>query len=235
MTKGRDGANKRDGKGEDREALDLAAQRRRRFLVFCCLLAAAVLGGNLLYGTVLITRENRSYCLACHRTTGPALMWEISDRHTTGLTCGQCHGLLPGQQGRCGTFSARAETVNPNCMGCHTRVVEGRPLDKVVEVRVDATPGSGTGPVVYRWPLEQLMYGWHLKKRICLCTDCHRNIAHERESEVFGHSPKMVYCKSCHYHAVKDDYVRALPLPMLKVIEVTTGVRGQGSGVRLEE
>lgn len=204
---------------EEREALERAAQRRRRFLVFCCLLVAAVLGANLLYGTVLFTRETRSYCLVCHRASGPALMWEASERHAEGLTCGQCHGRLPGQKGRCGAFSAHADTVNPNCMGCHASVLEGRPLDKVVEVQLQAPPDSGAGPKMYRWRLEELMYGWHLKKRICLCTDCHRNVSHERESKAFGHGPKMAYCKACHYHAAKDDYVQISPLPMLEVRE----------------
>jgi hypothetical protein len=156
-------------------------------------------------------------------------MWEASDRHAEGLTCGQCHGVLPGQDARFGAFSAHADTVNPNCMGCHKSVVEGRPLDKVVEVTLQALPDSGTGPKTYRWKLEELMYGWHLKKRICVCTDCHRNIAHEQESTVFGHRPKMAYCKACHYHAVKDDYVKISPLPMLEVKEMSTGVGGQGA------
>jgi hypothetical protein len=226
MTTGQDAGGKKDTAMEDREALDLAAKRRGRFLLFCCLLVAAVLGANILYGTVLFTRENRSYCLECHRASGPALMWEASDRHAEGLTCGQCHGMLPGRKGRCGAFSAHAETVNPNCMGCHSSVVEGRPLEKVVEVRLQ------DGSKVYRWQLDQLMYGWHLKKNICLCTDCHRNISHERESKAFDHRPKMSYCKACHYHAVKDDYVQVSPLPMLEVKEVAAGVRGQGSGIR---
>ena len=214
---------------EDVEAFELASQRRRRFLVFCCMLVAAVLGANLLYGTVVITREFRSYCLVCHRTSGPAVMWEASERHAEGLTCGQCHGMLPGQKGRCGAFSAHAETVNPNCIGCHNSVVEGRPLDKVVEVHLQASPDSGTGPKIYRWKLEELMYGWHLKKRICVCTDCHRNVSHERESKVFGHRPKMAYCKACHYHAVKDDYVKISPLPM---IEIKEGERVKAKGER---
>jgi hypothetical protein len=217
---------RQDPNMEARDALALAAKRRRRFLVFCCLLVAAVLGANILYGTVLVTRASRSYCLDCHRASGPALMWEASDRHAPGLTCGPCHKLLPGQQGRCGAFSAHAETVNPNCMGCHPSVLQGRPLDKVVEVRLRAGPDSGAEPRVYRWPLEQLMYGWHLKKRICLCTDCHRNVSHERESRVFGHSPKMAYCQACHYHAVKDDYVQITPLPMLEIIESQWGNEG---------
>jgi hypothetical protein len=108
-------------------------------------------------------------------------------------------------------------------------VVEGRPLDKVVEVRVQTSRDPEASPKVYRWKLEELMYGWHLKKRVCLCTDCHRNVSHERASKAFGYRPKMAYCRACHYHAVKDDYVQVLPLPML---EVKPGVGDQGSGIR---
>jgi hypothetical protein len=213
------------------EALDLAGRRRRRFLVFSLLLVAALLGANFLYGTALFTRENRDYCLECHRLSGSALMWEPSDRHAAGVTCGQCHGLLPDQRGRCGAFSAHAETVNPNCMGCHSSVVQGRPLDKVVTVRLPASADTAGQPKVYRWRLEQLMYDWHLKKRICLCTDCHRNVSHEQASMAFGHGPKMAYCKACHYHAVKDDYVRISPLPMLEIKE---GERAKAKGEREE-
>lgn len=216
----------------NREAIELASQRRRRFFVFCLLLIGGLLGANLLYGTVLLTRENRSYCLNCHRTSGPVLMWEASERHPAGFTCAPCHAVLPGRKGRCGAFSAHPDTVNPNCIGCHESVVQGQPLNKVVEVRLRVSRDSGTAGKIYRWRLEELMYGWHLKKRVCVCTDCHRNIAHERESKAFGHRPKMVACKACHYHAVKDDYVRVSPLPMLELKEVTEGVRGQGSGVK---
>ncbi len=229
MTAGKGVGENRDSAAEAAGVLELAAQRRRRFLAFLLLLAAGLLGANFLYGTVLFTRENRDYCLQCHRLTGPAVMWEVSERHPAGVTCGPCHGLLPDQKGRCGAFSARAETVNPNCMGCHSSVVQGRPLDKVVTVRVPAVPGVGPGPKTYRWDLEQLMYGWHLKKGVCLCTDCHRNVAHEKESNAYDHRPKMAYCKACHYHAVKDDYVRVSPLP---VLEVGEGERAKAKGER---
>ena len=231
MTNGQDAVEKREMAESNREeALELASQRRRRFLVFCLLLIAVALGANLLYGTVLFTRENRSYCLRCHRTAAQALMWEASERHPAGFTCAPCHAVLPGRKVRWGAFSAHADTVNPNCIGCHESVVQGRPLNKVVEVRFRVSRDGGTAPKTYRWTLDELMYGWHLKSRVCLCTDCHRNIAHERESKAFGHRPKMSTCKACHYHAVKDDYVRISPLPMLEVKEVTEGVRDQGSG-----
>lgn len=232
MASGQETSEEREIDAETLEALVLVSRRRRRFLVFCCLLVVTVLGANLLYGMVLITREARSQCLVCHRVSAPAVMWEVSERHSKGLTCAQCHGMLPGPgtQGRCGAFSAHPDTVNPNCVGCHTSVWEGRPLAKVVEVRLPGSAGSGPAPKVYRWRLEELMYGWHLKKRICLCTDCHRNVAHEQESIAFGHRPKMAYCRDCHYHAVKDDYVKAFPLPMLEVWETAIAGSDQRAG-----
>ncbi|MGW8322451.1 MAG: hypothetical protein ACWGSD_12950 [Thermodesulfobacteriota bacterium] len=29
----------------------------------------------------------------------------------------------------------------------------------------------------------------------------------------------MSYCKTCHYHAVKDDYAQVSPLPILEIEE----------------
>ena len=140
--------------------------------------------------------------------------------HSSGFACSPCHGLLPGQKGRCGAFSAHPETVNPNCMGCHPLVVEGRSLQKAVEVRFFAPKAPAGREVFYEWNLQDLMYQWHIRNKICLCTDCHRNIAHEKGTNVaHPNRPKMAYCKECHYHRVKDDYVKVSPLPELEVKE----------------
>lgn len=197
-----------------------ARARKRRFVIFWVLVGAVFFGGNFLYGMVLYTRGDRALCLDCHRFAGPGRMWERSERHSEGLSCGQCHGYLPAQEGRCGAFSAHPEVVNPNCMGCHARVVQGGLIGKVAEVRVEREPeiDPGGGVKVHRWRLEDLMYTWHLKNKICLCTDCHRNVAHEKGQELLPlHTPRMAYCRECHYHAAKDDYVKALPLPEIRV------------------
>jgi len=196
-----------------------ARDRKRRFLIFWVILAVVFFGGNFLYGMVLYTRTDRALCLNCHRFAGPARMWERSERHSEGLSCPQCHGTLPAQQGRCNAFSAHAEVVNPNCMGCHARVLEGGPIGKVAEVKFGGEPGGEEkNGIVYRWRLEDLMYTWHVKKRICLCTDCHRNVAHEKSALTSPpHMPRLAYCRECHYHAAKDDYVKASPLPQIRV------------------
>lgn len=183
---------------------------------------AVLMAGNILYGIFLHTRNERPYCLSCHEYMGPASMWEISDRHTEGFSCPLCHSVLPDQQARCGAFSAHPETVNPNCMGCHSNVMEQKPLDKVVEVRFASPHGPGQREVSVRWQLNDLMFRWHLKKKVCLCTDCHRNVSHDKGASSSDHQPKMAYCKECHYHAAKDDYVRVSPLPKIQVREAKT-------------
>ncbi len=208
------------------DLLDSLPRRRKIFFGFCGLLLLVLVGGNVLYGTVLTTRRSRSYCLGCHRFSGPARMWEPSERHSEGLTCSQCHGLLPSQRGRCGAFSARPETVDPNCMGCHPSVLEGRVAEETVRIRL-AGPGK-EGAKTYAWPLKDLMYTWHLRNRVCVCTDCHRNISHEKEAGATGHRPKTAYCAACHYHAAKDDYARCRPLPLLEVADASGKDGGNG-------
>ncbi len=202
------------------DPLVLSRRRKTGFFVFSAFLVLLLIAGNLLYGTTLFTRNNRTYCLSCHQFSQPAHMWEPSEMHSEGFACSPCHSLLPGQEGRCGAFSAHADTVNPNCMGCHPRVLEGRTLGKVVEVHVSSPESPEGKEARYTWNLEDLMYRWHVSNRVCVCTDCHRNVAHD---EVNGplprNRPEMTSCQGCHYHAVKDDYVKALPLPVLKVKE----------------
>lgn len=196
----------------------LGTRRRINFFLFSGFLVLLLLAGNLLYGTALFTRNNRSYCLNCHQYNEPSTQWEPSKMHSSGFACVPCHAVLPGRQGRCGAFSAHPETVNPNCIGCHPLVREGRPVHKAVEVRFVFPQGPEGRKVFYEWDLQDLMYKWHIRNEVCLCTDCHRNIAHDKGADVSQRNrPKMAYCKECHYHAVKDNYVKVTPLPELVV------------------
>ncbi len=213
---------KDQGHGSAPKASGQGLSRRGRYALFWVFLAAVLLGGNGLYALAAFTRGNRAQCLSCHRLAGASVMWEVSDRHSPGLACFQCHGALPGQKARTGSFSAKPEVVNPNCMGCHPRILEGKALGKEAEVRLVQSEGAG----VYRWKLEDLMYRWHLEKRVCLCTECHRNVAHEKAPGALKpHRPKLAYCGECHYHAAKDDYVKAHPLPAIEVREISQAPR----------
>lgn len=204
---------------DESEALIRSRKRKRELFLFSACLAAALLAANLLYGVFLHSRHNRSTCLGCHRANTPAAMWEQAQVHSPGFACSPCHGLPPGRQGRCGAFSAHPDTVNPNCIGCHPVVVAGKPIPKVAEVRLAKSLGNLEEETVYQWPLRDLMYTWHVGNRVCLCTDCHRNIAHDKRGPSFsGNRPRMEACRQCHYHAAKDDYVNVVPLPLLEIV-----------------
>jgi len=208
-----------DGGGEIRKW-------KNRLFLFMAGAAALLVGGNLIYAMASLSRNDRSYCVTCHRLNLPAGMWEPSEMHPAGMACVPCHGVLPGRPARCGAFSAHPDTVNPNCIGCHPGVVEGRPLGRMVEAwRAPDMPG-GEGKLVARWSLLDLMYTWHVRNRVCLCTDCHRNVAHDsRPGSPFRNRPRMEFCGECHYHKVKDDYVRTDPLA-----ELRTGPAQEGGG-----
>lgn len=197
--------------------------RRSRYAAFWVVLAAVLVGGNGFYALTAYTRGNRAECLSCHPLIAASYMVGGVARHSSGFSCFQCHGALPGQGARTGSFSAKPEVVNPNCMGCHPRVLTGAALGKEADVRL---PAQSEASKVYRWKLEDLMYRWHLEKRICICTDCHRNVTHEKASGVPSapHRPKLAYCGECHYHAAKDDYVQGQPLPAIEVREVSPGL-----------
>lgn len=191
---------------------------KARLVLFTGGLVVLLVAGNLLYATALFTRNDRSYCLTCHRLNQPPVFWEPSAMHAPGLACKPCHGVLPAGPGRCGAFSAHPDTVNPNCMGCHPRVLEGKPLGRWVEA-VGRAGTAGDGPeVMARWKLEDLMYAWHVRNRVCLCTDCHRTVAHDaREGSGPRNRPRMSDCAACHYHRAKDGYAQGDPLPDLRV------------------
>jgi len=203
---------------------EIRAWKARWLLLFTGGLVFLLVAGNLLYAAALFTRNNRAYCLTCHRLNQPPGMWEPSTMHSPGLACQPCHGVLPGGTGRCGAFSAHPDTVNPNCIGCHPRVMEGQPLERWVEVRRSTDPPGGDGEVMARWKLKDLMYTWHVRNRVCLCTDCHRNISHDsREGSPLRYRPRIIYCGECHYHRVKDAYVQISPLPELRVSPANEG------------
>jgi len=194
--------------------------KKKRLFLFWGLMILGLFGGNLLYGKVYLhSRHARSYCVDCHQFSSINAMWEVSDIHSQGITCIQCHGMIPGVPGRKGAFSAHSEVVNPNCIGCHPSIVQGKKIDKTVFVRLPPSKNQDKDAETFEWPLQALMYEWHIKKKICLCTDCHRNIAHSSGFEKDGarYRPAMAYCKKCHYHAAKDNYVKTSPLPALEI------------------
>jgi|YNPNPStandDraft_1061719.scaffolds.fasta_scaffold00766_20 hypothetical protein len=188
------------------------------FLLFAAGLAAAADG---LYGLVRHTRESRKVCLSCHeKTPGTRGLWDLSPAHARGIDCLECHTSAGGTMK--GRISGRPETIDPNCMACHSHILEARIDSRVVTVcerreQEHAGTDQSCAKTLARWPLVDLMYTWHVANRVCLCTDCHRNVAHDKGEAGVRYVPKTAYCAGCHYHAAKDDYARMRPLPVIFV------------------
>jgi hypothetical protein len=195
--------------------MNKAGGSRLNLLVFWVVIGGILLGANGMYGLVHYTRDTRSVCLGCHekdpKTKG---LWDASPIHSQGISCSQCHSTPGGDFTR--PFSAHPDIVNPNCIGCHQPLLDGKVYPRHVYV-VEANAGAYDRPqrVLYTWSLNDLMYTWHLEKKICLCTDCHRNVSHDTENASGRYRPQMAYCAECHYHANKDEYARIRPLPEL--------------------
>ena len=85
VTKGPDppGAKGKDMECRELDPVVLSKKRRTWFVLFSLVVALIFLAGNLLYGTVLATRNHRDTCLSCHETNKPPIQWEPSTMHPT--------------------------------------------------------------------------------------------------------------------------------------------------------
>lgn len=198
---------------------------RLNLLIFWCVIGGILFGANGIYGLVHYTRDARSYCLGCHdKTPGTKGLWDTSPLHAEGIPCSQCHSVPRGFLAK--RFSAHPHTVNPNCIGCHRPLIEGTINPRYVYAR-EARGGTLEGPqeVLYQWSLKDLMYTWHIQTKVCVCTDCHRNVSHDNGETAGRYRPRMAYCAECHYHARKDDYAQMSPLPDLVAEEKASSRR----------
>ncbi len=177
------------------------------------LLAGAVVLPHFVFGVVRYTSQFQSTCLDCHENIKPGI-WEQSPIHRVSVTCDKCHKDVTGAKQ--GHFSAHDESLNINCIECHSEVLTGKHYETVVHARaVDPSTGQ-PGKILYTWALDDLQFKWHVAKKNSLCTDCHRNISHDKVGTK-KYQVIMESCAGCHYHAAKDDYVQMKPLPVLTI------------------
>jgi hypothetical protein len=200
-------------------AMKEAGGARLNLLAFWCVIGGILVGANGIFALVYYTHDTRSFCLGCHeKTPGTKGLWDPSPIHTEGISCSQCHSIPGGDRAR--RFYSRPAIVNPNCMGCHQPLLEGKVFPRNVYVREAPVGGYGASQeVLYQWTLKDLMYTWHIQNKVCVCTDCHRNVSHDRGEAAGRYRPRMAYCAECHYHSSKDDYAMMRPLPDLVVEE----------------
>ena len=155
-----------------------------------------VLGALPLLGIANFTTTNPAYCLNCHATGETPDMGKKSLVHPSydKVKCVDCHAK-PGQlviaEGYRGGFTAEAERVSPNCMRCHEKIISNEQKDFKYNVNNIRIP-----------------HEFHVKTVGALCTNCHRNVAHDfREPQT--NRPQMEYCRQC--HSPTDDCMKCHP------------------------
>jgi nitrate/TMAO reductase-like tetraheme cytochrome c subunit len=148
------------------------SKRTWGLIVAILVLLAAIPG----LGLVRFTTGHPFFCLSCHRNQDVPEMWLASRVHPASVTCTECHAppgeIIPRK------FSASDELMNQNCRRCH-----------------DPLPG-GEQTTLQSVRVVFVSHKRHAEKG-ALCTDCHRNLEHDKSSPRTNR-PTMESCYRCH-------------------------------------
>ena len=141
----------------------------------------AVVGLAAAFGAFRYTTVDSRYCASCHGDMETLVA--RSHAHPPGLAaCVDCHA-----DAECGTvtgaFAANQATLNARCESCHADIPD------LVEPKKQ---------------LIKLSHKIHIKEQGGVCTDCHRNVAHDRFPEGTNRPTKET-CYACHEHKVEID------------------------------
>lgn len=156
----------------------IRARPKLSFLVVLGALVVPLVVGVTLFGVIeKYTTGTPQFCMSCHAHQGNIDFLASSTRHPKKVTCPACHAdhtaLIPRD------FKADDERVNANCRRCHQSVLEEE-------------PEYGNNP------LKIIMnHRFHLEGVGAQCTDCHRNISHDK-LEPITNRPRMEFCFQCH-------------------------------------
>lgn len=141
--------------------------------------AAAAAGLGLAY--VDFTATDPVVCRSCH--DDEAALWDASAVHPPGL--GSCHECHDGgaETSRTGRFSADPDAVTANCLACHE---DQKQAEETVSHVV------------------KLSHKVHVTDEGLRCTDCHKNLAHDRYLRA-TYRPTKWSCYVCHEHKKEID------------------------------
>jgi nitrate/TMAO reductase-like tetraheme cytochrome c subunit len=155
--------------------------RTRPILVFIAsmvIVLGPILAGVAVFGAIAkYTTGTPEFCMSCHARQGNIDFLASSTRHPKEVTCPQCHGDHTVLIAR--DFKADDARVNANCRRCHTEVLRQEPTKR-------------------NNPLKIIMnHQFHLEDLGAQCTDCHRNVSHDKFTPVTNR-PRMEFCLQCH-------------------------------------
>lgn len=156
----------------------IKARPKLHFLAVVGVLVVPLVVGVTFFGVIeKYTTGTPQFCMSCHARQGNVDFLASSTRHPKSVTCPECHAdhtvLIPRD------FKADDARVNANCRRCHQSVLEKE-------------PEYGNNP------LKIIMnHQFHLEGVGAQCTDCHRNIKHDKIQPVTNR-PRMEFCFQCH-------------------------------------
>jgi hypothetical protein len=156
----------------------LKARPKLHFLAVVGVLVVPLVVGVAFFGVIeSYTTGTPQFCMSCHARQGNIDFLASSTRHPKKVTCPECHAdhtvLVPRD------FKADDARVNANCRRCHQSVLEKE-------------PEYGNNP------LKIIMnHQFHLEGVGAQCTDCHRNVSHDKFEPVTNR-PRMDFCFQCH-------------------------------------
>ncbi|RLB05292.1 MAG: hypothetical protein DRG50_07445 [Deltaproteobacteria bacterium] len=149
----------------------------RGWWVTGAIFAAVIL--SPLFWFVHYTSSSPTICQECHSDV--AFLWRGSKIHPTSVHCVQCHKSKISSS-RSPTMNAADEAINSNCIRCH-RDIQDQVFAK-----------QPTKPI-------RMSHRYHLMEGL-VCTDCHRNITHDR-NRPGTNRPLKVRCFTCHIREMR--------------------------------
>ena len=142
---------------------------------------AAVVGIAAAYGYFRVTTVDSRVCATCHAEA----MERVSRSGMHPLeyaSCAECH-TDPACETTTGRYAAGRKNLVARCEGCHADVP-------------DRTEPSKRH--------IKLSHKIHVRQEGCVCTDCHRNVAHDPFPEGTNRPTKEA-CVACHEHEAEID------------------------------
>lgn len=152
---------------------------------------ALILGFNVFMSLPRFSTSNPAFCLTCHgtrETPDKSVQSRVHPSYNV-VTCTDCHakpGFVGVIDGYREGFSADPERVNPNCLRCHSNIVDKALKDfkyNVMNIRIP--------------------HKFHIETVGAKCTDCHANVAHDLSDERTNR-PHRDYCFRCHTGAASQ-------------------------------
>lgn len=130
------------------------------------------------------TTSARDFCMKCHAQQSHSEFSKVSLVHPE-VGCPECHAQ-PGSIIPRG-FTADPEPVSENCLRCHA----------------DMAGKDETKGFKHNLLNITITHRQHVREVKARCTDCHDNIAHDKESPATNR-PRMERCFGCHVKEATD-------------------------------